>query len=226
MKGSELRYDWNSVDRLLKDEYHDFNHYNKSDPFDELLFIICSVKTAEKSYKSLFKSVRAKFNNNESFLTASISEISEPLKNGGLSLQKANYIKGICNSISNKFGAVSLSGLKVMDDTKVERFLMSLPGVGKKVARCVMMYSLDRKVFPVDTHCWRICRRLGVVRRTRPDGSCSPKDMDRLQQKIPSNLRYPLHINLVSHGRKICKATNPLCNNCKIIDFCRQINVK
>ena len=116
-----------------------------------------------------------------------------------------------CDAIIERFGRLTLAPLQGLDDAAGEAFLTSLPGVGKKVARCVMMYSLGREVFPVDTHCWRIARRFGWVRPTQKDGHCAPRDMDRLQNKIPPALRFSLHVNMVSLGREHCKAGAPLC---------------
>jgi endonuclease III len=112
-----------------------------------------------------------------------------------------------------------------MSDDECEQFLLGLPGVGTKVARCVMMYSLDRQVFPVDTHCWRICRRLGWVRRTTPDGNCSRRDADRLQSRIPPELRRSLHVNMVSLGKRLCLAGSPRCDECPIGRLCRRTGV-
>lgn len=112
-----------------------------------------------------------------------------------------------------------------MGDAEAEAFLLSLPGVGKKVARCVLMYSLGRQVFPVDTHCWRIARRLGWVRPIQKDKHCAPRDMDRLQSKIPLELRHSLHVNIISLGREICTPTTPRCNECPISAWCPRIGV-
>jgi endonuclease III len=112
-----------------------------------------------------------------------------------------------------------------MSDEEAEAFLLSLPGVGKKVARCVLMYSLGRQVFPVDTHCWRIAQRLGWVRPTQKDKHCAPRDMDRLQSKIPPELRHSLHVNMISLGREICAPTSPRCDECPISAWCPKIGV-
>jgi len=116
-------------------------------------------------------------------------------------------------SVARVYRKPTLTPLKHMTNNECERFLTSLPNVGKKVARCIMMYSLDRQVFPVDTHCWRICRRLGWIKQTRKGYSCPPRDMDRLQSIIPPDLRYSMHVNLVSHGRTVCTETKPRCRS-------------
>lgn len=214
------------IAEALSARYGDFNHYNLSDPLSELLFIICSTKTDEANYRASFASLIETFPNNNCLAAASIEEIAQAIKIGGLSMQKAKAIRGILDRIKEEFGAVTLEPLRTWVDKDIEHFLLSLPSVGKKVARCVMMYSLGREVFPVDTHCWRIARRIGWVRRTYTDGRCSPKDMDRLQDKLPPSLRYSLHVNFVSLGREICVAGLPRCEECPISQWCRKIGVK
>ena len=140
---------------------------------------------------------------------------------GGLQNQKALALKKLLTAITKEFGRPTLAPLKKFSDAECESFLTNLPGIGKKVARCVMLFSLGRRVFPVDTHCWRICTRLGWIRPTRKRNAFYHKDMDRLQEKIPPELRLSLHVNMVSHGRRICKARSPKCQECVISSFCR-----
>lgn len=213
------------VSAALSARYEDFAHNNLSDPLDELLFIICSQKTSEVGYVRLYSDLHAGFPTYTSMLDADRRNLVEVLKSGGLAERKSKAIQGVLRKIKDDFGDLSLNKLADMDDAIVESYLLSLPGVGKKIARCVMMYSLGRNVFPVDTHCWRISRRIGWVRRTRFDGRCSPRDMDRLQDKIPPSLRFPLHVNMVSLGRDLCRPINPSCQGCPINRYCRKIGV-
>ena len=215
---------WN-VAAVLKTRYRDFNHYNLKNPLDELLFIICSTKTGEASYRSTFRSLKETFPTHYQIAEAPAEYIARPIVSGGLSNQKANAIRDLLDIIVAKFGEPTLKPLRKMSDKDAEAFLLSLPGVGKKVARCVLMYSLDRQVFPVDTHCWRIARRLGWVRPTQKDKHCAPRDMDRLQSKIPPELRYSLHVNMISLGREICTPADPRCDECPISAWCPKISV-
>ncbi len=223
------KYSWApnvaSVCKILSSEYHDFTHYNKKNPLDELLFIICSLQTDERGYHSTYRALKLAFPKHLELTSVSESIIADTIVQGGLSKQKAHTIKGIMLEIIQRFKKLSLSGLRYLDNIQCEEILLSLPGVGKKTARCVMMYSLGHQVFPVDTHCWRISRRLGWVRPTRPNGSCSPRDMDRLQGKIPPDIRFSLHVNMISFGRKICIAGMPKCNLCPIFNFCKRIGI-
>jgi len=213
------------VAAALKNRYHDFNHYNRKEPLDELLFIICSTKTGEASYRNTFRALKETFPTHLHIAQAPAEYIARPIASGGLSNQKAKAIRELLDIIVAKFGEPTLKALRGMDDAAAEAFLLSLPGVGKKVARCVLMYALGRQVFPVDTHCWRIARRLGWVRPTQRDKHCAPRDMDRLQSKIPPELRYSLHVNLVSLGREICTSTAPGCGECPLSACCLKIGV-
>jgi len=215
-----------AIARILTRRYQDFDHYNKRNPLDELIFIICSVQTAEVSYKRTFRALRDEFNTFDRLNEAPARYLARPLKSGGLSEQKSRSLRKIFDTITATFGSLTLSPLRNYSDAECEEFLTALPSVGKKVARCVMMYSLDREVFPVDTHCWRIARRLGWIRTTTSDRHCSNRDMDRLQEKIPANRRFSLHVNFISLGREFCTATNPSCVPCPIRKHCRRIGVR
>lgn len=211
--------------RMLRQRYGDFAHYNRKNPFEELLFILCSIQTQESKYRKTYAALRRKFPRFAELAAATPSAIAGPLKFGGLSKTKSKLIARMCRLIVARFGKLSLAPLATMSDADCERLLTSLPGVGLKVARCVMMYSLDRQVFPVDTHCWRICRRLGWVRGNR-DGVCTKSDMNRLQDKIPAQWRHSLHVNMVSLGREFCVSGSPRCEPCPLKPVCRMAQTK
>ena len=213
------------IARVLSRCYGDWDHFNRRNPLEELLFIICSIQTNEELYRDTFAALRQAFPSFDLLAQATEEQIAKAIVNGGLSNQKARKIKRLLSEIIGHFGKPTLAPLKRMSDEERERFLTSLMGVGKKTARCVMMYSLGSQVLPVDVHCWRICRRLGWARPTRPDKSCSPRDMDRLQAKIPPDLRFSLHVNMISLGREICTATAPKCDSCPIRVCCRRIGL-
>ncbi len=212
------------ITKTLRKEYKDFTHYNKKNPLDELFFIICSVKRSEKVYLRAFKSLKHNYPSYEKLATSSVKEISKVVDWGGLQNQKATAVKAIAETLIQKFGKPTLEPLKKMSNEACEQFLCSLPSVGKKVARCVLLYSLNREVFPVDSHCWRIARRLGWLKNERK--SCSVSDMNLLQEIIPPALRCSLHVNMVSHGRTICSARSPQCKLCKINRYCQKVGLQ
>ena len=214
------------VHAILEQKYHSPRHNNKCDPFNELIFIICSIQTTGKQSNLAYTQIRKAFPKHDDIYSASIEQLAEPFRYSGLGSQKAACLKQCAVLIYERFGKVTLSPLSNMSDPACESFLTSLPRVGLKVARCIMMYSLKREVFPVDTHCWRIGRRLGWVRNTTSDGQPRDREMNRFQKKIPPVFRYSLHVNLVAFGRDICMGQNPYCSECSLINQCRHIGVK
>jgi endonuclease III len=214
-----------AVAEILRTRYRDFNHYNLTNPLNELLFIICSTRTMEREYRETYASLRAAFPANGALAAATVPAVAEAIQRGGLSTKKASQIHEICARLVERFGRPTLDPLRQWPTPECERFLLALPGVGRKVARCVMLYSLRRDVFPVDEHCWRVSRRLGWIRQTRRNRSGSPRDEDRLQEKIPPEYRHSLHVNLISLGRQFCVRQRPLCESCPISSLCPRIGV-
>lgn len=212
-----------TVAALLREAYEDFAHHNREEPLEELIFIICSIMTQEVKYLKVFEKLQQAFPNVGSLARATDESVAEVLEWGGLGPKKAEIIKNALGAIQSEFGSLTLEPLRTMRDEDAEEFLTSLPGIGKKMARCVMLYALGKAVFPVDTHCWRICRRLGWIRSERD--WCTSAEMDLLQELIPSELRFSLHVNLLSHGRKVCTAFNPSCGVCLLSDHCLKIGV-
>lgn len=135
------------VAAALKYRYADFSHYNLKDPLDELLFIICSTKTDEANYRASFEALKAAFPTPNQLAQATAEYIAKPIAIGGLSNQKSKAIRTLLDAVVARFGAPTLEPLGEMGDRDAEAFLTSLPNVGKKVARCVMMYAFDRKAF-------------------------------------------------------------------------------
>ncbi|THJ11835.1 MAG: endonuclease III [Nitrospira sp. CG24C] len=206
------------IANLLQRRYFDFPHYNKNNPLDELIFILLSVTTTEAVYSQTYRSFKNRFPCYADLLRASIQEIAKPIYIGGQFTQKATAIKSIIGILNDRFGRPSLSPLHKMSDVQCEEFLTSLPRVGKKVARCVMLYSLGRKVFPVDTHCRRVAQRLGWI-------DSEEFDEDLLQSMIPGELRFSLHVNFISLGREFCTSKAPSCGKCPLKQLCPKIGL-
>jgi endonuclease III len=207
------------VQAALRERYADFGHYNRRNPLEEVIFIILSQQTDEAKYRGAYRRIRREFPTFNDLQLAPADRFEPLIREAGLSRQKAARITGLFRALVERRGRPSLSYLRRLSDQAAEAELLALPGVGKKTARCVLLYSLDRDVFPVDTHCWRIVRRLGWVHKDGSD-DCSDGDMDRAQAHIPKELRRSLHVNFVSLGREFCRAENPRCDACPLSDMC------
>ncbi len=178
------------IAKELKNQYHDFSHHNRKNPLDELFFILCSVKRSEKVYLEAFKSLKRNFPSYELLAASPVDTISRVVSWGGLQNQKAAAAKEIIVRLIENFGRPTLAPLKKMSDEECESFLIGLPGVGKKIARCVMLYSLNRQVFPVDIHCLRISNRLGWNRNGRTTAVTVPLIALQNIYRILSHLPY------------------------------------
>jgi endonuclease III len=209
---------------LLSKSYGDPNHFNKKDPLAELLFVLLSAATPEHLYRKTYAALRHRYPTWAALAAADQDEIAAVISFGGLSQKKAAQIKVILNELRGTKPRFSLAHLRNLSTSDAEAYLRSLPGVGIKTARCVLMYSLGRPVLPVDTHVWRVSVRLGIVRGD-PLSQPSSKEQTLLQAAIPDQLRYSLHVNMVAHGRAICRAprpgaAKPLCPQCSIRKLC------
>lgn len=190
---------------------------NKKNPFNELLFIILSSKTPPERYQEVYRQLRRFYPRVDDLSKTSWQEVAYVIARAGLQNRKARAICSITQQVRLAFGKVTLSPLADMTDEEAEAFLLSLPEVNKKTARCVLMYSLGRQVFPVDTHCFRVFKRLNWVEEK---SQLTDRQTDELQEGVPKHLRRDLHVSLVLLGRKYCTPQRPRCNNCPILKFC------
>jgi endonuclease-3 len=204
------------VTALLGDVYRSPRHDNKDDPLDELIFILLSQMTTQKSCSRVFGRLKEVCPTWNRALEMPLPRLRALIKDGGLSRGKAARIKEILTRVHRDFGAVSLNPLRSMDDAAAEAYLTSLPGVGIKTAKCVLMYSLGRAVLPVDTHVWRVAGRLGLVEPTTP----YPRVHAALEAIVPPDCRYDFHVNVLAHGRRTCRAIRPLCESCPLGPAC------
>ena len=205
------------IDRRLRAAHGTRSLGNKADPIDELVFIQLSIRTREDAYKGGYEALAALVGGDWSrLLELPEEEVVTAIVGGGMGRIKIDRLREQMWRIRDRFGAVTLEPLHRMRDDEVEDFLTSLPGVGPKAARCVMMYSLGRDVFPVDSHCRRVMDRLGYL----PRGTDRKKAHDVLQPLVPSAIRRSLHINLVHHGKSLCLPRTPRCEMCPVCDLC------
>ena len=189
---------------------------NRQDPLDELFFILLSLKTSHRTYEEIYRRFRERFAPWEQLLEVKPEEITAHIRKGGLGSIKARAFVEIAKRLQKDFGEVSLSALVDYDDTDAERYLCSLPGVGKKTARCVLMYALERDVLPVDTHTYRVGVRIGVL----PTARSMNQAHAGFDELIPTGLAYAAHTNFVAHGREVCLDRAPRCEACVVRSFC------
>jgi endonuclease III len=188
---------------------------NPKVPLDDLIYIIISNRTTSKKTQSTYQLLKKQYKSWDLIIEEPYKKLYPIIKPAGLAEKKSKQIWSLINKIKNDLGSIDLLVLKHHDDKYIEKYLTSLPGVSIKVAKCVLMYTMDREVLPVDTHVYRISCRLGWVNRKRAD-QCHGE----LEALIKPNRRYAFHVDCILHGRKICKQKYPKCGACIIQQYC------
>ena len=188
---------------------------NPRDPLSDLVFVILSNRASPVTYRRVYANLRTRYPSWSDVLNAPRAEMVEILRPAGLAQKKAGQIRATLEKIQADFGSCDLRRLKTWERERVLDYLQGLPGVSGKVARCVMLYSLDLPVLPVDAHTLRLASRLGWIRHTRAERMYEP-----LEKMVPPELRYVFHVGAVQHGRSVCRAARPLCNRCALIRLC------
>lgn len=187
------------------------------DPLDVLIETILSQSTSNANSDRAFETLKRRFPTWASARRARVASIEAAIKSGGLAKQKSARIKELLNQIHRRRGSLDLTFLKTAPLEDAKAFLASFKGVGPKTVACTLLFACNRPVFPIDTHIFRIARRLGLI----PE-KCSDAEAHRLMgEMIPSNRYYELHINLIRLGRRICRPRDPLCEQCCLVDYCK-----
>jgi endonuclease-3 len=204
------------VIELLEQEYGPTEWHLDRDPVDVLIGTILSQNTSDANSGRAFASLKASFHSWEAVASAPTEHIAQAIKCGGLSRIKAIRIKQILDQLQNEQGHISLDSLKSKSVAEAEEYLMRLPGVGLKTASCVLLFSLGKPSLPVDTHVFRVAKRLGLI---DPDTSIE-KAPGLLQVQIRPAMVYQFHIHMIEHARRVCHARQPRCDRCMLRNVC------
>ncbi len=206
--------------RLLQREYGPIDWQIDRDPVSTLMATVLSQNTSDANSKRAFHSLITAFGNWEAVAEASVDEITQSIKLGGLAEVKAKRIKLILQEIRDLQGCLDLSFLRELPLSEAKSWLRQLPGVGPKTAGCVLLFSLGRPALPVDTHVFRVAKRLGLI-----DSKVSPEQAhELLESVVPPEDIYSFHVHMVEHGRRICKAQRPRCHLCALQGLCPSYN--
>jgi len=177
---------------------------------------VLSQHTSDLNTARAFRSLKQRFPNWGAVRDADPTEVADAIRSGGLADTKSVRIQRILDEIEEREGRIDLDGLHELDDQSVERYLVSLPGVGPKTAACVLLFSMGRAAFPVDTHVLRVAARLGLI----PSKATAEAAHRLLLPGIAPEIRYEFHMQFIRHGRQVCKAARPLCSDCVLFDLC------
>jgi endonuclease III len=185
-------------------------------PLDMLIATILSQNTNDKNSHRAYVRLRKKYPRWQEVAEASLRGIISAIRVGGMANQKSSRVKETLLAVKDRFGKYDLSSLKKMSNEEVIEELTEINGVGVKTASCVLLFSMGRDVFPVDTHVHRLCGRLGLA-----PGCTTPEKTFRIMRSlIPKGKGYSFHTNLIRFGRRVCRSNNPACDVCPLYDEC------
>jgi endonuclease-3 len=191
-------------------------HWDPIDPLDELINTILSQNTNDLNRDRAYHALRAKFPTWEAVRDAPTPQVITAIKSAGLANQKGPRIQKVLRRITAERGELDLNFLRDLPTDEAKAWLTSLDGVGPKTASIVLLFALGKPAFPVDTHIHRVTGRLGLI----PPKTSADKAHEILEDLVPPEWYHSFHLNVIEHGRRVCKAQRPLCERCMLQKHC------
>lgn len=204
------------VYKLLIEAYGRPEWRNPLPPLDELVSTILSQNTNDANRDRAFNSLRARFASWEAVRDADPEAVIAAIRPAGLANQKGPRIQQALREITRQRGELSLDFLSEMSTAEAHAWLTALHGVGPKTAAIVLLFSLGRPAFPVDTHVHRVSGRLDL----RPDKMNADAAHPFLGSLFSEDQYYAAHLNLIRLGREVCQARRPNCPVCPLQEMC------
>lgn len=200
----------------LLEETYGRKHWKRHDGMDELISCILSQSTTDANRDRGFDALKRQYPTWEQVHHAPQDELVETIRPAGLANSKTPYIQGSLAAIFEERGEYNIDFIEEMPVDEAKKWLQNLPGVGPKTAAIVLCFAYNRPAFPVDTHVHRTGKRIGLL----PEKINANNAHDYMEAIIPDEEFYAFHLQLIYHGRALCKARNPQCENCPINQFC------
>jgi endonuclease-3 len=216
MNEETLRARARAIHQRLLDVYGEPEWRRPLPPLDELISTILSQNTNDRNRDRAFDALQARFPSWEAVRDAPLEAVIEAIRPAGLANQKARRIQEVLREITRLRGALELDFLQDLPLEEARSWLMQFKGVGPKTAAIVLLFSLGRPAFPVDTHIYRVSGRIGL----RPAEMTVEETHAWLESLLPPETWYAAHLNLIRLGREVCQARRPQCDCCPIREFC------
>jgi endonuclease-3 len=193
-------------------------------PIAELILTVLSQSTNDRNRDVAYFALRERFEDWEAIRDVPVDLIEEAIRPGGISRVKSARIKSILRAITDQprpdgappHGDLTLDWLASQPVPEAQRYLTSLPGVGRKTAACVLLFALGMRDVPVDTHVSRVGWRLGLFRPGAPFEELH----DEMLAITPPGEELEFHLNLLRHGRRTCHSQRPECRDCALRRMC------
>jgi len=204
------------VKSLLTRSYGLKKRSGDEDPVDTLVETILSQNTTDVNSGRAFSALKHRYPDWEEMIDVPPETVAAIIRSGGLAEIKAKRIIGALRRLKSEHGKITLDFIVGMTPEEAEAWLASIDGVGPKTAAIVLLFSFGMPAFPVDTHVFRVSKRLGLV-DDRSSREGAQKELSRL---VHPSAYYSMHLNLIEHGRRTCRPRTPLCKDCILSELC------
>lgn len=212
----------------LREMYGERRWRAHAEPIDELILTILSQRNTDRSTEQAYLTLRERFPTWAQVMTAPLDEIRDAIHFAGLYEMKAVRIQEVLRRVLDERGDFDLRFLRELPLEEARAWLLALPGVGPKTTAIVLLFSLGRPAFPVDTHVYRVTQRLGLIgpkaTESSAHGTLEAMIRDASERgdlpAAPQAAMFEAHINLIGHGRKLCHAQGPQCPRCRLLPLC------
>ncbi len=186
------------------------------DPIDELINTILSQNTNDANRDRAYRALRSALPTWEQVRDAPVRKVIDAIRPAGLANQKGPRLQAVLRRIAAERGELNIDFLRDLPVDDAKAWLMALDGVGPKTASIVLLFALGKPAFPVDTHIHRVTGRLGLI----PPKTSADKAHEILAALVPPEWYYAFHLNVIAHGRAVCKALRPQCEVCVLQKHC------
>lgn len=217
MGGVRKRQEIAAVLDVLQAEYGEPEYAPRFEPMDELISCILSQHTSDSNSFPAFFRLKEKFPTWEQMVHAGPEKIEPVIRSAGLSNQKSKAIIKVLQEIKRRNGEYCIEHLRTMSVSDARAWLETLPSVGPKTSCIVLCFAFGMHAIPVDTHIYRVSKRLGFI----SEKTDANRAHDELLDLVSEADAFRYHVLLIQHGRQVCAARSPKCGACLIRQLCR-----